>query len=75
MNSYTILATLQPGQDVAKIKFFEVKAASVEGAAAWTMLACSQLGVKLADNHAGRPDISILRDNQPDAIRSAIKGA
>jgi hypothetical protein len=72
MNSYTILATLAAGEDVRAVTFHDVKAENVERAHDWALTACRQLGVKLADNHAGRPDISIMRNDQPDAIRSAV---
>lgn len=72
MNSYTILATIKAGEDCRAITFHDVKAESVERAHAWALVALKQLGFKLGDNHAGRPDISIMRNDQPDAIRSAV---
>jgi hypothetical protein len=72
MNSYTILATLAAGQDVRAVTFHDVRAERVEAAYDWALTACRQLGVKLADNHIGTPDISIMRNDQPDAIRSAV---
>jgi hypothetical protein len=71
MNSYTILCTLSAGDDLRAVTFHAVEAVSVEHAHKWATIACKQLGVKLADNHAGRPDISILRDDQRCAIRGA----
>lgn len=72
MNSYTILATIKAGEDCRAITFHDVKAERVEAAYDWALTACRQLGVKLALNHRGMVDISIMRNDQPDAIRSAV---